>query len=89
MKHNKQHRKYQHQCNTYQPGLIGVLNGVINLTTTALNGGVTVVRHVVEGSVWGDCHCGSSVHNTQCNSCQTYHCHTIRCSPKTYNCNCC
>jgi hypothetical protein len=36
----------------YQPGLIGVFGGIINLTVAALQGGARVVRTVVEGSVW-------------------------------------
>ena len=50
-------------------GLLGIFGGVVGLTTASLQGGVRIIRHVVEGTLWhGDyhggcgCHCGHPHH---------------------------
>lgn len=47
-------------------GLIGLVEGVINLATTAVHGGTHLVQRAVEGVVWHDGH--HSCHNH-------HHCH--------------
>lgn len=70
----------------YQPGLMGVFGGVINLTTSVLYGGARMVRTVVEGSVW---HGEYPPYHGSC-GCRHHHgCH-VRCCPETYHsCGCC
>lgn len=64
---------------------MGIVGGVIGLTTATLHGGVKIVRTVVEGTLWGSCYhdqdcyphhgCHSSVH----------HCYNIECRPHFYH----
>ncbi|MGD8569293.1 MAG: hypothetical protein PVJ39_14495 [Gammaproteobacteria bacterium] len=74
----------------YNPGIVGIVGGVINLTTTALYGGARVVRTIVEGSVW---HGEHPYHHHGCCAHQHHGCHHachVHCCPENYSCcGCC
>jgi hypothetical protein len=83
---------HHHDCympphpHPYQPGLMGVFGGVINLTTAALYGGARIVRTVVEGSVWH----GEYPPHHDCCGCHHHHVCHVHCCPETHNCcGCC
>lgn len=83
---------HHHDCympphpHPYQPGLMGVFGGVINLTTAALYGGARIVRTVVEGSVWH----GEYPPHHDCCGCHHHHVCHVQCCPETHNCcGCC
>ena len=77
---------YHHQLpsQSYQSGLLGVFGGVISLTTATLYGGASIVRTIVEGSVWQAEHpqYGCSYCQPECHVC---YCH---CLPEAHHCCC-
>lgn len=95
MHHYPCHEGYHgdpHACGQpFYPGLAGVFGGVINLATSVLYGGASVVRTVVEGSVW---HGEYPQHHDCCSwhggcGCTQHVCHR-HCVPETYHCcGCC
>lgn len=81
---------HYHGCNPYSrpvpnPGLAGILVGIVNLTGTALQGGANLIRTVVEGTMW---HSGG--HHDHC-CCEPHHCCCYECRPSVHhNCgHCC
>jgi len=72
----------------HHPGLMGVLGGVIGLTTATLHGGVRVVRTVVEGTLWGPCYyyCDRCYYPYHTCCPPVYHCYHIECRPRFYCC---
>lgn len=76
----------------HHPGLMGVFGGMINLTTAILQGGATIFRTVVEGSVWHGCHPGHDHYHHGCwSGChmEGYHSYHVECLPHSYPCHCC
>jgi len=70
----------------YHSGLMGLVGGVLNLTTSALYGGARIVRTVVEGSVW---HGEYPPHYGHCGCHHQHVCH-VHCCPESYHCcGCC
>ncbi len=66
---------HHHPChNATHAGLVGVIGGLINLTTTALYGGTRIVRTIVEGAVWHAEHPPyyHGCHHSSC-CCQQHH----------------
>lgn len=70
------------------PGIAGVFGGVVNLAASALYGGASVIRNVVEGTMWYDCHshhfdpgrhCG-------CDPCHAHDCCSCYCAPSFHHC---
>ena len=88
--YNGYHQGFHHtpmQQPPYNPGLLGVLGGVINLTTTVLYGGARIVRTVVEGSVWYGEY--PPHHHAGCGCHHHHQCH-VQCCPETHDCcGCC
>ncbi len=71
------------------PGLVGIFGGIVNLTTTALEAGATIVRTVVEGTMW---HSGPGHHHWDDHCCEPHHCCcSFECRPPVHhNCgHCC
>lgn len=80
---------YPHQAYPQHTGLVGLVGGIINLTTSSLFGGARIVRTLVEGSVWGAEH---PPHYGSCGCCQQHCCHVhhLHCIPETHDgCGCC
>lgn len=80
---------YDYHCQQptqlYHSGLMGVFGGVMNLTTSVLYGGASIVRTIVEGSVW---HAEYPQYHTCCQYSQ-HVCH-VHCCPEQYSCcGCC
>ena len=75
----------------HHSGLMGVFGGMINLTTAFLQGGATIVRTIVEGSVWHGCHPEHHhFHHGCCSGCyaQGHHSYHVECLPHSYPCHC-
>ncbi len=58
--HHNHHHAHRH-CATHG-GIVGVLGGVINLTTMALYGGARIIQTVVDGAAWHADHSPYSCH---------------------------
>ncbi len=83
------HGALQHYESEFcHPGLMGIFGGFINLTTSTLQGGARIIKHVVEGSVWHAESCNDYHYNScSCHSnCHNYH---VECVPRSYDCSCC
>lgn len=86
--HHRTYHSYPH-VGTSHPGLMGVFGGIINLTTATLYGGASILRTIVEGSVWHGCHQGHH-HGGYCSCCSdVVHCCHVTCVPPSYSCCCC
>jgi len=77
----------------YQPGLIGVLGGILGLTTATLQASTRIIRTVVEGTVWYGCHdCDFDCYHPDPCFCHhephAEHCYHIECVPPCYG-HCC
>lgn len=80
-----------HPVSHRHPGLMGVFGGMIDLTTAVLQGGATLVRTIVEGSVWHGCHPGyPPYYPAYWSGChvQGHHSYYVECVPHCYPCRC-
>jgi hypothetical protein len=86
------HHPNHHSCphaGTSHPGLMGVFGGLIQLTTATLYGGASILRTIVEGSVWHGCH-ESHHYGTERSCChEVVHCCHVTCVPPSYSHGCC
>ena len=83
-----QHGEYP----TSQPGLVALFGSMIGLGQAAMWSGARLIKHVVEGAIWGGCgdrHHGH--HQRGCGHhegrCAEYHHYVIDCSPHGH-CGC-